>query len=127
LLIPTILDEPSSEAVVTFIRQVETYRQKGLCPAIKYVGVAATMIDPRANYDAEEERLRERLGTPREQGGAGGVAELLPRSTFIHQSVAFRRAGGKGIAYPLLGGGHTAGRLKTAIRELATKVSKEMS
>jgi chromosome partitioning protein len=26
LLVPIILDEPSSEAVVTFIRQVETYR-----------------------------------------------------------------------------------------------------
>jgi hypothetical protein len=113
--------------VVTFIRQVETYREKGLCPRIKHVGVAATMVDPRGKYGAEETRLRDRLALPIKQGGAGDVAKLLPPSTYIHQSAAFRGAGGKGITYPLLGDGNVAARLKTSIRELAATVNSEMS
>jgi cellulose biosynthesis protein BcsQ len=127
LLIPTILDEPSSEAVVTFIRQVETYREKGLCQCIKHVGVAATMVDRTGSYGTEETRLRDRLGAPTARGGAGGVSQLLPPSTYIHQSAAFRKTGGKGITYPLLGDGHIAARLKTSIRELADAVNREMS
>jgi chromosome partitioning protein len=127
LLIPTILDEPSSEAVVTFIRQVETYREKGLCQCIRHVGVAATMVDRTGSYGAEETRLRDRLAAPTARGGAGGVSQLLPPSTYIHQSAAFRKTGGKGITYPLLGEGHFAARLKTSIRELADAVNREMS
>jgi chromosome partitioning protein len=127
LLIPTILDEPSSEAVVTFIRQVETYREKGLCQCIKHVGVAATMVDRTGSYGAEETRLRDRLAAPTARGGAGGVSQLLPASTYIHQSAAFRKTGGKGITYSLLGEGHFAARLKASIRELADAVNREMS
>jgi hypothetical protein len=61
------------------------------------------------------------------RGGVGGVADLLPASTYIHRSAAFRKTGGKGITYPLLGDGHIAARLKTSIRELADAVNREMS
>src|SRR5206468_3072441 len=61
---------------------------------------------PGGDYGVEETRLRDRLAAPTARGGAGGVAELLPASTYIHQSAAFRKTGGKGITYPLLGDGH---------------------
>ena len=82
---------------------------------------------PRGDYGVEETRLRDHLAAPTARGGAGGVAELLPASTYIHQSAAFRKTGGKGITYPLLGDGHIAARLKTSIRELADVVNREMS
>jgi hypothetical protein len=72
-------------------------------------------------------RLRDRLAAPTALGGAGGVAGLLPASTYIHQSSAFRKTGGKGITYPLLGEDHISVRLKSSIRELADAVNREMS
>jgi hypothetical protein len=48
---------PHFEAVVGFIREVEKYRDKGLCRAIKYVGVAAMMVDPRGDYGVQEDPL----------------------------------------------------------------------
>ncbi len=127
LLIPTILDEPSSEAVVAFVRQIETFRDKGLCPKMEHVGVVPTMTDAIQNLGPMERLLRDRLQLPLEQGGAGGVTELLPRFTYIPDSVAFRNAGGKGIAYLSMGNGATTTRVRTAIHNLAAKVDKAMS
>jgi chromosome partitioning protein len=127
LLIPTILDEPSFEAVLTFVRQVETFREKGICPNIKYVGVVGTMLDSRQNSSAMEIELRDRLKLSKELGGAGGAIDLLPRSTFIPDSVKFRDAGGKGIAYLVMGDGQGTAAVKSAIRELADIVKGRMS
>jgi hypothetical protein len=99
-----------------FIRQVKTYREKGLCQCIKHVGVRG-----------HDGRSHGKLAAPTARGGAGGVSQLLPPSTYIHQSAAFRKSGGKGITYPLLGEGHFAARLKTSIRELADAVNREVS
>jgi chromosome partitioning protein len=127
LLIPTILDEPSSEAVVAFVRQIETFREKDLCPKIMYVGVVPTMTDAVQNLGPMEKLLSDRLQLPLEQGGAGGVTKLLPRSTYIPDAVAFRDAGGKGIAYLSMDNGGTTKRVKTAIHNLAAEVNNAMS
>lgn len=127
LLIPTIMDEPSFEAVLTFVRQVETFRQEGICPSMKYVGVVGTMVDLRQNFSPMETLLRDRLQLDKGQGGAGGIIELLPRSTFIPDSVKFRDAGGKGIAYLVMGEGQGTVGVKSAIRELADVVKGHMS
>jgi chromosome partitioning protein len=42
LLIPTILDLPSSEAVTRLIEQVETLKARQICPHLRYVGIVAT-------------------------------------------------------------------------------------
>ncbi|SRR5713101_10087806 len=89
LLIPTILDEPSSEAVLAFVRQVETYKDNGICPMIKYVGVVPTMVNGTENLNPVETQLRDRLELSREKGGAGGIIQLLPPSTYIPESVTF--------------------------------------
>jgi chromosome partitioning protein len=127
LLIPTILDEPSSEAVVTFVRQVETFREKGLCPKIKYVGVVATMVNGLANLNPMETQLGDRLALSLENGGAGDIIKLLPASTYIPDSVTFRDAGGKGIAYLSMGDGQNTKKVKGAIRELADRVKETVS
>jgi len=127
LLIPTILDEPSSEAVVTFIRQIETFRESGLCPKINYVGVVPTMTDEVQALGPMEKLLRDRLELSRDQGGAGRVTALLPRSTYIPDSVTFRDAGGKGIAYLSMGNSGRTKKAKVAIHNLAAKVNHAMS
>jgi cellulose biosynthesis protein BcsQ len=127
VLIPTILDAPSAEAVLTFVGQIEKFREEGICPNIKHIGVVATMVDQRQNLAGVQRWLSDQLALPKEQGGAGGVTALLPSATFIPDSVCFRDAGGKGIAYLVMGDGQAAVRVKTAIRELAKVVTARMS
>jgi chromosome partitioning protein len=43
LLIPTIFDRTSAEAVVTPYEQVETLKCAGICPHLNYIGVVGTM------------------------------------------------------------------------------------
>jgi cellulose biosynthesis protein BcsQ len=43
LLIPTIFDRTSAEAVVTLYEQVETLKRAGICPHLQYMGVVGTM------------------------------------------------------------------------------------
>jgi cellulose biosynthesis protein BcsQ len=126
LLIPTILDEPSSEAVVSFIRQIETFREKKICSKLSYIGVIPTMTDATQNLSGMEISLRDRLKGPVERGGAGGVTELLPSTMYIPDTVAFRNAGGKGIAY-LSTMGSGAPKAKLAIHNLASQVNDVMT
>ena len=126
LLIPTILDGPSREAVVTFVRQIEAFRDRGLCSNLQHIGVVATMVDSKANLQREELQLRERLNLSRDSGGAGGVTTLLPESTYIPDSASFRHAAGHGIAYYVMGDGQAVASVKNAIRSLAELVRQEM-
>src|SRR5215468_10355049 len=43
LLIPTIFDRTSAEAVVSLCEQVETLKATGICPHLKYMGVVGAM------------------------------------------------------------------------------------
>jgi hypothetical protein len=85
------------------------------------------MVDSRANLDPMETQLADRLALSFENGGAGDVVKLLPRSTYIPDSVMFRDAGGKGIAYLSMGNGENTIRAKVAIRELANRVREAIS
>jgi chromosome partitioning protein len=119
LLIPTILDGPSSEAVASFVEQVETFRTAGLCPNIQYVGVLPTMQLPRADYDDARKSLKDRLSSV--QSGAGVTPPQLLDVSFV-ASTDVRRAFGRGIAYPRLGGTPAARKVKQAIDTLASIV-----
>lgn len=127
LLIPTILDGPSREAVVTFARQVETFREKGLCSGLQHLGVVATMVDPVANLEREEVELRYRLNLSKDSGGAGGATTLLPSSTYIPDSAQFRFAAGSGIAYLVMGNSQKTVSVRRAIESLADVVRQEMN
>lgn len=119
LLIPTILDGPSGEAVAAFISQVENFRAAGICPTIEYVGVLATMQMPRASYAEERRQLEDRL---RDIKFPNGIARpvLLPFS--FPASTDIRRSFGRGIAYSRLNGSAAARKVKQAIDALSTRV-----
>lgn len=119
LLIPTILDGPSGEAVAAFISQVENFRGAGICPTIEYVGVLATMQMPRASYAEERRQLEDRLKDIRLPNGIAPPT-LLPFS--LPASTDIRRAFGRGIAYSRLTGSPAARKVKQAIDALASRV-----
>jgi chromosome partitioning protein len=120
LLIPTILDETSTDAVVSFVRQVETFREGKLCPHIKHVGVVGTMTSDREDTTGVRERLRKQLND------IGMVTDLLPVETFIPRSTRFRAAGNKGIGYVVMGNGPTTVKVKAAVNKLAELVKNKM-
>jgi chromosome partitioning protein len=124
LLIPTRLEEPSTEAVITFVQQVETFRKAGLCPHIKHIGVVATIVDPRTNTEGVKTRLKDALKDSLDTYGGGGVTELLDCE--IPQSAKFRETSGKGITYLMMGNGADTQNLRTGVHALADVVKKEM-
>lgn len=106
IIIPTVMDQLSAEAVKTFVTEIETLRgrdQDGLCPRLRHLGVVGNMLPggqatwhvPTVN--ALGDALR----------GAGHV-ELLDESTWIRDLPALSRAAGDRIG--VLGGGDSSDR-----------------
>jgi chromosome partitioning protein len=119
LLIPTILDGPSGEAVSSFIGQVEAFRAAGLCPKIEYAGVLPTMLFPRGNYDAARTGLQDRLRAIRI---AEGFARPQLLSVGIPASTDVRKLFGRGIAYPHLPQTAAAKKVRHSIDFLADHI-----
>lgn len=116
VLIPTRLEAPSTEAVSTFVQQVEAFRAAGLCTYIEYVGVVPTMVMAQANTEGIRQQLRDALAV------SGGMVHLLDCE--IPQSARFRDS--EGITYLALGSAQNVQTLKTAIEELAAVVQEAM-
>ena len=53
LLIPTILDKPSAEAVISFCEEVERLKKNNICPVLDYVGVVGERVSPNVDEIAE--------------------------------------------------------------------------
>jgi len=127
LLIPTKLDAPSSDAVVTFGRQIEILRDAGICSHLKYVGVVGAMVRGTADYEPDRQRLEDRLSLSWDDGGLNGWAACLPKHADIPESVAFRDAAGRGIAYNLMGEGQAHAKVRNSFRYLGHLVAREMN
>ena len=119
------MDDPSTEAVVTFVRQVEIFKKANLCPYINYIGVVGSLQPPVADTSAAKKRLEDRLA---EFVGKGGeLVKILPESTFFKNSVHFKNAvSNGGIAYIVMGNAAPEREVKERVIELADYVKKEM-
>jgi chromosome partitioning protein len=127
ILIPTKLDFASREAVISFARQIELLRNAEVCwKDLKYVGVVATMVDPRANVDNLRIALNDKLALPTDRGGVDGKTRCIGSQTDIHESTIFRDAGGRGIAYLLMGDAQKSANVKSAIQRLTLHIAREM-
>ncbi len=128
LLIPTKLDYASREAVVSFARQIELLRNAKVCwEELKYLGVVATMVDPAQTVDNLRRELDDKLRLPSDRGGVDAKTRWIGSQTDIHENVIFRDAGGRGIAYLLMGNSQRTARVKLAIQTLARHVAREMN
>lgn len=59
ILIPTILDMPSAEAVVAFCEELQILKKAEIFPKLSYVGLVGTMVSP--NVDNVAERTAKQL------------------------------------------------------------------
>ena len=57
VLIPTLLDLPSAESVVSFCEELETLKKAKICPKLQYVGVVGTKVSSQVNQVAEVQAL----------------------------------------------------------------------
>lgn len=99
VLIPTVLDALSAEAVTSFIEDLEVLKKNGLCPHIRHLGIVGSMM-PAGNSTfvaptvmALKERLADisrRIGTE---------VELLPEETWIRDSPSISRSAGLRLGY----------------------------
>ena len=64
LLIPTIFDRPSAEAVISFSRQAETLKSNGICPHLKYIGIVGTMWQQGHVAQSQATTFLNKMGNP---------------------------------------------------------------
>jgi cellulose biosynthesis protein BcsQ len=94
LLIPTVMDRLSAEAVVTFTDEIKSQREAGLCPHLKHLGVVGSMMPaarvgyPKSTITYLEDQLRERKSAP----------ALLPQNCWIDETATLGAAAGITIA-----------------------------
>lgn len=120
VLIPTILDRPSAEAVVSFIEQIEGLKRADICPSIRYVGVLPTRFRKTNPEWATLAKLQDDLRMRRFDTG------LMPDYTFVPQTVAFVRNAEEGIAYFVMDNSDQAQVAKEAIKNLSCDVAAQV-
>ena len=121
VLIPTILDRPSSEAVISFARQIEALKKQGICPYLKYIGVVATKYRAGAVAARKAELLiADRLSELHINTG------LIDQSLYVPQTQAFVRDAEDGIAYFVMGNDQGAQNARSAVEALAEYVANQM-
>jgi len=86
LLIPTILDKPSAEAVITFCEEVERLRTSDICPMLKYAGVVGMRVSPNVDEIAERDAKTMIRDALKQRNSPTG---LLAESHFVRRSTAF--------------------------------------
>lgn len=121
LLVPTILDRPSAEAVVAFCEQIENLRKANICPHLTNLGVVATRYRP----DYVAGRQAEMKLSDDMRGRAFNVG-LLPQGTYIPQTTALVREADEGIAYFVMGHNQQEEQARTAIATLSEYIANQM-
>lgn len=120
VLVPTILDRASREAVASICSQVKTLRDEGVCPYLHHLDVVGTMIDGRVNYTGQITGLRRSLG---ENGIDAG---LLVTDTFVPRTQEMVKTAEEGIAYLTMPRGERHESVRNAIGALATHLALQM-
>jgi chromosome partitioning protein len=101
VLIPTILDSLSGDAVARYVDQIATHKLGpegdagvAICPQIAPLGVVCTMVPTgRRDLSGDINLLAQRLAAARFS------TQLLPQECFIKQRPLYRESAGNLIAY----------------------------
>lgn len=121
VLIPTLLDGPSGESVVSFCDQLEEMKNAGICPYLGYVGIVASRHAAHQNaWLAVRREIQDQLNVRKLKCG------FLPTATFVPQTVDIVRHADQGIAYFSLQGTQPAANAKKAIIALAEHVAAQI-
>lgn len=121
LLIPTLLDRPSGESVVSFCDQIEAMKAAGLCPHLSYVGIVASrFVEQQTGWRVTLAEVRDQLNARRLDCG------FLPLGAFVPQTVALTQNSDEGIGYYSLSGSEAAAKAKRAVAVLAEHVAAQV-
>lgn len=131
VLIPTVLDQLSGEAVGSFVEQLNTHM--AICPHLKVLGVVGSMTHSNigAAMEANPDEpppltLAEREGIAAvgralkrfsKTTTVGGNLELLPLDTYVQRLAAISQAAGEGLVYT---------RAPQAVREMFARLGAEV-
>jgi len=119
LLIPTIFDRTSAEAVVTLYQQIETLKRAGICPHLKHMGIVGTMWKRGRAAQAEAMTfVKDALGN--------GPIRILPEKTFVPHAAAMVNDAPDGIAHIVMPHNKECQQIRAAIAELAEHVAGQM-
>ena len=119
LLIPTIFDRTSAEAVVTLYDQIETLKRAGICPHLKYMGVVGTMWKRGRAAQAEAITfVKDALGS--------SPIRILPEKTFVPHAAALVNDAPDGIAHIAMPHSRECQQIRAAIAALAEHVADQM-
>jgi chromosome partitioning protein len=122
LLIPTILDRPSAQAVASLYQQVENLKAAGLCPFIKYIGVVGTMVSRDTNIQRAAVQL---VQDSLDAAGINAPGFLLS-DKFLPRSSAMISRADEGIAYLFMGKAQRQASVRRVIGALAEYVAGQM-
>lgn len=134
VLIPTILDGLSGDAVATFVGQLMLLKEHRVCPHLKVLGVVGSMTAQNIGRAMEEDpdreppmQVAERQGVAAIKSALGAVqrqqrlpeppATLMPPDTFIQKLAAISNSAGEKVVY--LSGGET-------VREMFERLGREV-
>ncbi len=98
VLIPTILDMPSSEATLNTLEVFNEYRNE-LNPQIKLLGVVPSKVSRRTRYLSYEQRALEYLEKNIHQFWNGATEEIIFKNTPIVQRASIAQNAASNIAY----------------------------
>jgi cellulose biosynthesis protein BcsQ len=120
VLIPTILDRPSAEAVVAFCEQITALKTNDIAPHLKFLGIVATRFRNTNAATQAKQRLADELKARRIDTG------LLPESTFVPLTDVLVRDAEEGVAYLVMNNNPQETSAKQAIAHLASHVAAQV-
>ncbi len=120
LLIPTIMDRASAEAVSSLCRQVDILKQANVCPHLRFIGVVGTMWRPGRVANEPAKRLIADALAP-----IAGHPDLLEEPTFVPHSAQLVNDADEGIAYIVMPEGGRQ-HVREAIQALALEIAARM-
>ena len=121
LLIPTIFDRTSSEAVHSLCEQVDILKTAGICPYLKCIGVIGTMWHGTHTVQMQTKKLIQR-GLKESRFGV----DVLEEDKFIPYSAKIVRNADDGIAYLAMPQWQDRLDIRSAIASAAEYVAEQM-
>lgn len=123
LLVPTILDKPCAEAVISFCEEVERLKKSEICPVLQYVGVVGVRVSPNVDEIAERDALKMIADGLKQMNFPSG---LLAKEDFVRRSTAFLNDSDDGIAYLVMGNNQRQREIRDAMGRLADYVANQI-
>jgi cellulose biosynthesis protein BcsQ len=121
LLIPTIFDRTSAEAVVSLCEQIEILKRAGVCPYLKYLGVVGTMWQENHSIQQQTRAFVQQLL----QEANIGIG-VLPSANFVPHTTKLVKNADEGIAYLAMPQWQDHMEIRNTIGGLAQHVANQM-